>query len=140
MSANQGKVLKGLIDGKAASSHTHTKSQITDFPTSLPANGGTADSISNLGVQTAVGNGTKLPLGLQLYEVYNNGYPTSYGNVLNVGGIGDGQLLIGWSGTTGANAPCFIRSRRDADTVWSAWRQLAFTDEVPSCTQSNIVS
>ena len=27
--------------------HTHTKSQITDFPTSLPANGGTADSANN---------------------------------------------------------------------------------------------
>ena len=43
LSAAQGKVLKGLVDGKAASSHTHTKSQITDFPSSLPANGGTAD-------------------------------------------------------------------------------------------------
>lgn len=32
LSAAQGKVLKDLIDGKAASSHTHTKSQITDFP------------------------------------------------------------------------------------------------------------
>ena len=30
LSANQGKVLKGLIDGKAAASHTHTASQITD--------------------------------------------------------------------------------------------------------------
>ena len=30
LSANQGKVLKGLIDGKAASGHTHTASQITD--------------------------------------------------------------------------------------------------------------
>ena len=37
LSAAQGKVLKGLVDGKAASSHTHTKSQITDFPKSLPA-------------------------------------------------------------------------------------------------------
>lgn len=45
LSAAQGKVLKGLVDGKAASSHTHTKSQITDFPTSLPANGGNADTI-----------------------------------------------------------------------------------------------
>ena len=27
------------ISGKADKSHTHTKSQITDFPTSLPANG-----------------------------------------------------------------------------------------------------
>lgn len=29
----------------AAASHTHTKSQITDFPTSLPANGGNADTL-----------------------------------------------------------------------------------------------
>ena len=32
------------ISGKADKIHTHTKSEITDFPTSLPANGGTADS------------------------------------------------------------------------------------------------
>lgn len=31
--------------GAAAASHTHTKSQITDFPTSMPADGGTADYI-----------------------------------------------------------------------------------------------
>lgn len=31
------------ISGKADKSHTHSKSEITDFPTSLPANGGTAD-------------------------------------------------------------------------------------------------
>ncbi len=30
---------------KANASHTHTKSQITDFPTSLPANGGNADTV-----------------------------------------------------------------------------------------------
>ena len=29
---------------KSDTGHTHTKSQITDFPTSLPANGGTADT------------------------------------------------------------------------------------------------
>ena len=32
------------LSGKADKIHTHTKSEITDFPTSLPANGGTADS------------------------------------------------------------------------------------------------
>lgn len=37
LSAAQGKALKGMVDGKAASGHTHTKSQITDFPSSLPA-------------------------------------------------------------------------------------------------------
>ena len=35
------------ISGKADKSHTHTKSEITDFPTSLPANGGTASKVGN---------------------------------------------------------------------------------------------
>ena len=33
------------LSGKSDTGHTHTKSEITDFPTSLPANGGTADTI-----------------------------------------------------------------------------------------------
>ena len=37
--------IKGKADSVYAKlSHTHTKSQITDFPTSLPANGGTANT------------------------------------------------------------------------------------------------
>ena len=40
--------IKGKADSiYAALSHTHTKSQITDFPTSLPANGGNADTVDN---------------------------------------------------------------------------------------------
>ena len=31
------KLVKAALDGKASSSHTHTKSQITDFPSSMPA-------------------------------------------------------------------------------------------------------
>lgn len=45
LSAAQGKALKALVDGKAASSHKHAKSDITDMPTSLPANGGNADTV-----------------------------------------------------------------------------------------------
>ena len=37
--------LQTSVAGKADTEHTHTKSEITDFPTSLPANGGTADKI-----------------------------------------------------------------------------------------------
>lgn len=37
LSAAQGKALKTLVDGKAPASHKHTKSQITDFPTSMPS-------------------------------------------------------------------------------------------------------
>lgn len=37
LAAAQGKALKGMVDGKANTSHTHSKSQITDFPSSMPA-------------------------------------------------------------------------------------------------------
>ena len=44
----QNKVVNSALAGKAASSHSHTKSQITDFPSSLPANGGNADTLDGL--------------------------------------------------------------------------------------------
>ena len=51
------------ISGKADKSHTHTKSQITDFPTSLPANGGTANKIepnyTSVGITTVTSITTK---------------------------------------------------------------------------------
>lgn len=60
--------------------------------------------------------------GLIMGEVYNNGYPTPYGNILRLTGLGDGEILIGWSGTNGAPAPAYIRSHRDnADAEWSEW-------------------
>ncbi|EHJ8968536.1 tail fiber protein [Salmonella enterica] len=63
--------------------------------------------------------------GLIMGEVYNNGYPTEYGNILRLTGTGDGEILIGWSGTNGASAPAYIRSHRDnADAEWSEWAML----------------
>lgn len=41
------------------SSHTHTKSQITDFPTSMPANGGNALTVNGHTVNTDVPSGAK---------------------------------------------------------------------------------
>lgn len=41
------KQLKALDDGKAATTHEHTKAEITDFPTKLPADGGNADTVGN---------------------------------------------------------------------------------------------
>ena len=37
----------------AAATHTHTKSEITDFPESLPANGGNADTVGNQSISTS---------------------------------------------------------------------------------------
>ncbi|EOM3146863.1 phage tail protein [Escherichia coli] len=71
-----------------------------------------------------------------MYEAYNNGYPTAYGNVLHLTGavaVGEGELLIGWSGTSGAHAPAYIRSRRDTtDANWSPWAQLYTSAHPPA--------
>ncbi|EAN9674088.1 phage tail protein [Salmonella enterica] len=71
-----------------------------------------------------------------MYEAYSNSYPTSYGNVLHMKGAsaaGEGELLIGWSGTSGAHAPVYIRSRRDTtDAAWSEWAQVYTSkDSIP---------
>ncbi|EDV2474290.1 tail fiber protein [Salmonella enterica subsp. enterica serovar Mississippi] len=60
--------------------------------------------------------------GLIMGEVYNNDYPTQYGNILRLTGTGEGEILIGWSGVSGAPAPAYIRSHRDTDDAeWSEW-------------------
>ncbi|KXM97085.1 hypothetical protein AUS39_26690, partial [Escherichia coli] len=104
----------------------------------LPS-GGTAVSSVNLaskGWVTALTDNTQGATGLELYEVYNNGYPTAYGNIIHLKGmtaVGEGELLIGWSGTSGAHAPAFIRSRRDTtDANWSPWAQLYTSAHPPA--------
>lgn len=79
--------------------------------------------------------------GLSMQEAFFNNYPTPYGNILNMKGSGDGQLLIGWSATSGANAPIYVRSRRNiADASWSEWVQLYSTAHKPSLTDLGITT
>ena len=71
--------------------------------------------------------------GLSMTQAYNNGYPTTYGNVISLKGSGDGQILVGWSGTSGAHAPVYVRSRRDTtDADWSSWAQVYTTASKPT--------
>lgn len=116
----------------------------TKLQTARNINGVRFDGSADININTLVGRGRVTALtgsnkgtpGIQMYEVYNNGYPTTYGNLLHLGGanaLGEGELLIGWSGTSGAHAPVFIRSRRDtADAPWSDWAQVyTARDSIP---------
>ncbi|ENK8665609.1 tail fiber protein [Salmonella enterica] len=91
----------------------------------LPANGTAvaANRLASRGRLPALTGTTRgSDSGLIIGEVYNNGYPTQYGNILRLTGTGDGEILIGWSGVNGAPAPAYIRSHRDtADAEWSEW-------------------
>ncbi|EHD9045729.1 phage tail protein [Salmonella enterica subsp. enterica serovar Carrau] len=91
----------------------------------LPASGTAvaANRLASRGALPALTGTTRgSDSGLIMGEVYNNGYPTQYGNILCLTGIGDGEILIGWRGVNGAPASAYIRSHRDtADAEWSEW-------------------
>ncbi|EMX9089029.1 phage tail protein, partial [Escherichia coli] len=128
--------LSGELSGNAATA--------TKLKTARTINGVKFDGSGNININTLVSRNRVAALsgsekgvpGIQMYEAYNNGYPYAYGNVLHLTGVsatGEGELLIGWSGTSGAYAPAYIRSRRDTDDAqWSGWAQLYTTAHKPS--------
>ena len=121
--ANSVKLAYDLANSKANSSHSHTNMASRGRVTAEEAKTRPAAS------------------GLSMTEAYNNGYPTTYGNVMTMKGSGDGQLLIGWSGTSGAHAPAYIRSNRDtSDANWSGWAQIYTTAHKPSLTDLGIAT
>ncbi|EMK2685585.1 tail fiber protein [Escherichia coli] len=116
----------------------------TKLKTARNINGVRFDGSGDININTLVSRGRVTALeanaqgtsGIQLYEAYNNGYPFPYGNVLHLKGAtaaGEGELFIGWSGTSGAHAPVHIRSRRDTDSAnWSEWAQVYTSkDSIP---------
>ncbi|ENQ9897844.1 tail fiber protein, partial [Escherichia coli] len=116
----------------------------TKLKTAININGVRFDGSADININTLVSRGRVTALeanaqgtsGIQLYEAYNNGYPSLYGNVLHLKGAtaaGEGELFIGWSGTSGDHAPVHIRSRRDTDSAnWSEWAQVYTSkDSIP---------
>lgn len=81
----------------------------------------TSNVLNNLGSRTAISGTTVGQRGLRLYEVYNNGYPVNFGNVLNIGGQGYGELLFQWTADSNPGH-LYYRSKRDvASQAWSNW-------------------
>ena len=101
---------------------------VTDKPSTFPPSAHTHSYITNGGDATAI-TGAIDTKGVSLQQVYNNGYPTSYGNVLSIGGIGDGQILAGWSSSNNGIERLYYRNRRDCCATWSDWKAIAFTDD-----------
>lgn len=101
---------------------------VTDKPSSYPPSAHTHSYITNGGDTTAITGAIGTP-GLSLQQAYNNGYPTTYGNVLSIGGHGDCQILAGWSGSNNGIERLYYRNRRAMCDTWSAWKAIAFTDD-----------
>lgn len=128
--------INGSLNGNAS---TATKLQTARNINGVKFDGSGDININTLvsrGRVTALSGSTQGTAGIQMYEAYSNNYPTSFGNVLHMKGAsaaGEGELLIGWSGTDGAHAPVYVRSRRDTSTAnWSGWAQVYTTAHKPT--------
>ena len=129
--------ITGTLTGNASSA---TKLQTIRYFNDKPFDGTGNVEITRLGSKgrvTALEGTTKgSGVGIEMYETYNNGYPTTYGNTIHLKGstsIGEGEILVGWSGTSGAHAPVYVRSRRDTDSApWSEWAQFYTTAHKPT--------
>lgn len=133
--------IKSALDGKSNNGHTHDDRYYTESEMNIKLSGKsdtshTHNRIVSRGDVTAETGADGRPAveGLSMSQAYNNGYPTSYGNVINLRGAGDGQILVGWSGSDKGYAPVYVRNKRDNTTTadWSSWQQFYTTGYKPT--------
>ena len=100
----------------------------------------TSNVLNNLGNRTAISGTTIGQSGLRLYEVYTNGYPVNFGNVLNIGGLGYGELLFQWTWDS-SPGHLYYRSKRDvASQAWSNWVTILDNDNYSSTLDGRYVT
>lgn len=110
---------------------------------SITGNANTATKLNSRGRLTALSGTNAGEIGLSMYEAYSNGYPSTYGNLIHLGGstaAGRGELLLGWAGSNGGYASVYYRNKRDVSTAnWSSWVTLLDSSNYTSFTNANYV-
>lgn len=110
---------------------------------SITGNANTATKLNSRGRLTALSGTNVGETGLSMYEAYNNGYPSAFGNLIHLGGssaTGRSELLLGWAGSNGGYASVYYRNKRDVSTAnWSSWVTLLDSSNYTSFTNANYV-
>ncbi len=142
--------IMALIGGKADLIHTHTKAQITDFPDSIPANGGNADTVGGFGIDdlgkiinTAIADIDNMPGFFSgFWNTATAGTkPGSYGTVLQVANkyglpnSGKEVWVFQIAHVHGIDRPYWRRQYNNGG--WSTWKQVALMDDIPSSLPAN---
>ncbi|WP_321994837.1 hypothetical protein [Clostridium butyricum] len=130
--------INNIINGKANSYHTHTKSNITDFPTSLPANGGNADTIGGKSSKDFLTHGNSVRIEDQdlntlkdtgFYSIVNcknSLYQYCHCIVLKWSSNSDTCQIIVPNTSLSSNSMQIRIS--DSNGNWSSWREFSFSD------------
>lgn len=98
--------------------------------TAAYADGAGYASYATTGGRLTAGTTTARQAGLRMYEIYNNGYPFAYGNVLQMNGAnGVSQLALQWHGTE-----MYYRSAPDTSTTFTSWARVWNSNNVTPAT------
>lgn len=131
LSANQGKVLKGLVDGKANSSHTHTLGQITNAGNAAGKNVRTLNSVSHSSWSSASTDDLYVPT-MSFIAYWNGAYNSSGNSNLQYCSRGKfGALAVkdtaDWSQVT--NKPATA-------TRWPSWGEVTSKPELKNWSET----
>ncbi|RHS92603.1 hypothetical protein DW904_21900 [Ruminococcus sp. AM42-11] len=114
---------------KASSKPSYSWGEITGKPSTFTPSSHTHDYITSSYRLTA-GTTANRASGIRQYEIYNNGYPFTYGNVLQLtGSNGVSQIAMQWHGTGLA-----YRSAPDTSTTFSGWATILTSSNYSSYT------
>ena len=104
----------GITDA-ASKTHSHTKSQIADFPTSMPANGGNSDTVDNVHVNNS-GTGNVLWTAEKIVSELQTNLPT--GVVTWSGDAIEGQTISLVIPYTESYKTCSVEILISRNDVW----------------------
>lgn len=88
-----------------------------------------SDALRYMGVMNPPAGRDTLPYAVT--GVYDNGYPCTFGTVLNLNSNFPAQLLLGWSNQM------FYRTLRDVDNPWDEWTQVIDSKNIGSQSVAN---
>lgn len=120
---------------KASTKPTYSWGEIIGKPSTFTPSNHTHNKLDSLGVIKAeTGKTSQSTSGLSMQQAYNNGYPASYGNVLNLNAQGQGQILVSWAGNGSTSASkMYFRGKTDNNTGdWSSWNEVIDSSNIGS--------
>lgn len=133
---------KGNFDPttKADTSHAHTKANITDFPSSMPANGGTSDTVNFIDSRSV----NDLPSGLisrKLSLAFKSrtsvgsppvGASTTYAYILNIVGWNGSEGSGGWPIQLAVGTEGLAYRQATSASAWGSWIKISNLSDMPT--------
>lgn len=134
------------VSNKSDVGHKHIKADITDFPTSMPASGGNADTLDNIDSTGFFKTGTAIPANADLnnYTTEGNYYCvlTATAQTISNTPVKEAFGLSvyktnGWMQIWRHYGSNLIFLRIYYNNAWTSWEQIAKTSDIPTTLPAN---